>query len=258
MTEVLRFERRDGVALLTLDRPERLNAIGSDTHAQLQAALDTIEAEPALRAVVITGAGSVFSAGADITEMRTITGTEAFESFIRGFHACYNRLSELGQPTIAAINGLAFGGGFELALACDLRIAARTARLGLPEIKLGLLPGAGGTQRLIRLVPMNIAQELIIAGQALDAERAYTLGLVNSIAEPGDVLTKALELAHGIAAGPPNAMAVGKHLLHQGLELDLPAALDLEIEAGRTVFGAAEAKEGLAAFAEKRPPRWPT
>ena len=257
MTEVLRLERHDGVALLTLDRPQRLNAIGSDTHAQLQSALDAIEADPALRAVVITGAGSVFSAGADISEMRTITGTEAFESFIRGFHACHSRLSALGQPSIAAINGLAFGGGFELALACDIRIAARTAKLGLPEIKLGLLPGAGGTQRLTRLVPMNIAQELIIAGRTLDAERAYSLGLVNSVTEPDDVLETALQLGRDLAAGPPRAMALGKRLLREGLELDLPAALEFEIEAGRAVFGAAEAKEGLAAFAAKRPPRWP-
>jgi enoyl-CoA hydratase len=258
MTEVLRLERRDSVALLTLDRPQRLNAIGSDTHAQLQSALDVIEADPGLRAVVITGAGKVFSAGADISEMRAITGTDSFEAFIRGFHACYTRLSELGQPTVAAINGLAFGGGFELALACDFRVAARTARLGLPEIKLGLLPGAGGTQRLIRLLPMNIAKELILAGRSLDAERACSLGVVNSVTEPGEVLAQALEFGCELAAGPPRAVAVGKRLLRQGLELDLPAALELEIEASRAVFGAPEAKEGLAAFAAKRPPHWPT
>jgi enoyl-CoA hydratase len=258
MAEILRFERMDGVALLTLDRPERLNSIGSDTHALLRSALDAIESEPALRAVVITGSGKVFSAGADITEMRTISDADSFDAFLRGFHDCYARLAALPQPTIAAVNGLALGGGFELVLACDLRIAARTAKLGLPEIKLGTLPGAGGTQRLPRLVPMNIAKELILAGRTLDADRAYALGVLNLVTDPAELLPSALELARGIASGPPKAMAAGKRLLDQGIELRLPAALELEIETGRALFGQAEATEGMSAFAEKRPTRFPS
>jgi enoyl-CoA hydratase len=257
MADILRFERMDGVALLTLDRPERLNSIGSDTHALLRSALDVIESDAALRAVVLTGSGSVFSAGADITEMRTLTSSESYERFLHGFHDCYTRLAALPQPTIAAVNGLALGGGFELVLACDLRAAARTAKLGLPEIKLGTLPGAGGTQRLTRLVPMNIAKELILAGRRLDAERAYALGLVNMVTEPGDLLPSALELARDLASGPPKAMAAGKRLLDQGIELGLSEALELEIDTGRSLFGQAEAVEGMTAFAEKRPPRFP-
>jgi enoyl-CoA hydratase len=256
MADVLTFERLDGVALLTLDRPERLNAIGSDTHALLRSALDEIESDPALRAVVVTGSGSVFSAGADIAEMRTLTDADSHEAFLRGFHGCYSRLSALAKPSIAAVNGIALGGGFELVLACDLRVAARTAKLGLPEIKLGTLPGAGGTQRLTRLVPMNIAKELILAGRTLDADRAYTLGLVNLVTEPAELMPTALQLAREIAAGPPRAMAAGKRLLDQGIELGLDAALKLEIDTGRALFGQAEASEGMAAFAEKRPPRF--
>lgn len=258
MGDVLRFERIDGVALLTLDRPERLNSIGSDTHALLRSALDAIESEPALRAVVITGSGSVFSAGADITEMRTIADAQSFDAFLRGFHDCYSRLAALPQPTIAAVNGLALGGGFELVLACDLRVAARSAKLGLPEIKLGTLPGAGGTQRLPRLVPLNIAKELILAGRTLDADRAYALGVLNLVTDPAELLPSALELARDIASGPPKAMAAGKRLLDQGIALGLPAALELEIETGRALFGQAEATEGMSAFAEKRPPRFPS
>lgn len=257
MADVLTFERLDGVALLTLDRPERLNAIGSDTHALLRSALDEIESDPALRAVVVTGSGSVFSAGADIAEMRTLTDADSHEAFLRGFHGCYSRLSALAKPSIAAVNGIALGGGFELVLACDLRVAARTAKLGLPEIKLGTLPGAGGTQRLTRLVPMNIAKELILAGRTLDADRAYTLGLVNLVTDPAELMPTALQLAREIAAGPPRAMAAGKRLLDQGIELGLDAALKLEIDTGRALFGQAEASEGMAAFAEKRPPRFP-
>jgi enoyl-CoA hydratase len=256
MADILRFERQDAVAVLTLDRPERLNAIGSDTHALLRSALETIESDPALRVVVITGSGSVFSAGADISEMRTLADAASYDAFIRGFHDCYSRLAALPKPTIAAVNGLAFGGGFELALACDLRAASRTAKLGLPEIKLGMLPGAGGTQRLTRLVPMNVAKELIIAGRTLDADRAYTLGVVNLVTDPADLLPSALELARDLASGPPEAMAAGKRLLDQGIELGLPAALDFEIDTGRALFGQAEATEGMAAFAEKRPPRF--
>jgi len=258
MADILRFERMDGIALLTLDRPGRLNSIGSDTHALLRSALDAIESDPAVRAVVITGSGSAFSAGADITEMRTLTNAEAYEAFLHGFHDCYSRLAALRQPTIAAVNGLALGGGFELVLACDLRAAARTAKLGLPEIKLGTLPGAGGTQRLSRLVPMNIAKELIIAGRTLDADRAYTLGVLNLVTDPEQLLPRVLELARDIASGPPRAMAAGKRLLDRGIGLGLSAALELEIDTGRALFGQAEALEGLSAFAEKRPPRFPS
>lgn len=257
MADILRFERLDGVALLTLDRPERLNAIGSDTHALLRSALDAIQADPALRAVMVTGSGSVFSAGADIAEMRTLTDADSYEAFLQGFHDCYWRLSALAKPTVAAINGHALGGGFELALACDLRVVARPAKLGLPEIKLGMLPGAGGTQRLTRLVPMNIAKELVLAGRSLDAERAYTLGVVNLVTDPVELMPTALQLARDLAAGPPQAIAAGKRLLDDGIELGLPAALKLEQEAGRALFGQPEATEGMSAFTEKRPPRFP-
>jgi enoyl-CoA hydratase len=254
--DILRFERLGGVALLTLDRPERLNAIGSDTHILLRRALQTIETEAGLRAIVITGAGKAFSAGANISEMESLQEDGRFQSFIDGFHEVYGMLADSGKLSIAAINGVAFGGGLELALACDLRIAGRGVKLGLPEIKLGLLPGAGGTQRLPRLVPMNIAKELILAGRSLDAERAFSLGLVNSLVEPDQVLANALELARSIAGGPPQAIAKGKRLLHQGVELDLAAALELEKHIGVAALDEPEGREGVSAFLAKRAPHF--
>ena len=171
-TEVLHFERLDGVAMLTLDRPERLNAIGSDTVALLHEALDSIEADHALRAIVITGAGRAFSAGADITELDTLKSGADFGRFVNALTDVFDRLAACAAPSIAAINGIALGGGCELALACDLRLAAPGARLGVPEVKLGLLPGASGTQRLARLLPAAITKHMLMTGAPISAEAA--------------------------------------------------------------------------------------
>lgn len=254
MTSVLQFERRGRVALLTLNRPERLNAIGSDTVAELHAHLDLIEADDDLRAIVVTGAGRAFSAGADITELDSLIGGQAFARFVSGLTDAYARLEASPTPGIAAINGIALGGGCELALACDLRLAAPSARIGVPEIKLGLLPAAGGSQRLARTLPAAVAKHMLLTGVPLSADDAHRLGLVNSIHD--DVLDAALDLATTLADGPPRALAAAKRLVDVGGPLPLEAGVLLERETVAALFDTEDRIEGLAAFLEKRPPRF--
>src|SRR3954447_5891723 len=197
MSSILRHECRGRVAVLTLDRPERLNAIGSDTVALLHQALDRIEADADTRAIVVTGEGRAFSAGADISELDTLHDGADFARFVTGLTDVFGRLAACATPSIAAINGIALGGGCELALACDLRLAAPNARLGVPEIKLGLLPGAAGTQRLARLLPIAVAKHMLMTGAPLSADAALGFGLLNGVHD--DVLAAAMDLARALA-----------------------------------------------------------
>ncbi len=251
---VFRFERKGRVALLTLDRPARLNAIGSDTIAQLHAHLDVIETEAELRAIVITGAGRAFSAGADITELDSLRDGHDFSRFVHGLADGYGRLAAIAVPSIAAINGVAFGGGLELALACDLRIAAPRAQLGVPEIKLGLLPAAGGSQRLARFLPAAVAKHLLMTGTPLTAEEALRFGLVNSIED--DAVAAAMTLAASLADGPPMALAAAKLLVDRGGPAALEDGIQLERDTVAGLFDTADRAEGLAAFLTKRAPRF--
>ena len=251
MADVLSFERVGDVAVLTLDRPERLNAIGSDTVALLHQALDTIEADRSLRAIVVTGAGRAFSAGADISELDTLHDGDEFATFVKGLTDVYDRLAACATPSIAAINGLALGGGFELALACDLRLAAPNARLGVPEVKLGLLPGAAGTQRLARILPAAVAKHLLMTGAPLSADAALAFGLINAIHD--DVFAAAVDLAKTLAAGPPRALAAAKLLVDAGVEMSLAEGIAFERRMVSALFDTADRVEGLAAFVGKRP-----
>ena len=251
---VLRLERRGRVALLTLDRPARLNAIGSDTVAELHRHLDVVDADTDLRAIVITGTGRAFSAGADITELDSLRDGQDFARFVEGLTDAYDRLAACPVPSIAAINGSAFGGGLELALACDLRIAAPAAKLGVPEVKLGLLPAAGGSQRLARMLPAAVAKHLLMTGAVLAADDALRFGLVNAVHD--DVVGAALELATALAAGPPAALAAAKRLVDLGGELSLADGIDLERATVATLFNTSDRVEGIAAFLEKRPARF--
>ena len=256
MTEglVLRCEVEDGVAVLTLDRPGRLNAIGSDTVALLDEALDAFEADPAVRVVVVTGEGRAFSAGADITELDRLRTAHDFARFVRSLTDAFGRLARLPQPSIAAVDGLALGGGFELALACDLRIAGAGARFGVPEVRLGLLPAAAGTQRLARLLPAAIAKHLLMTGEPLSADDALRWGLVNRIVPASEALSTSLELARSLATGPPKAMAAAKRLVDEGVELPFDTAVGLEREVVAMLFATADREEGVTAFLEKRQP----
>ncbi|MER5219852.1 enoyl-CoA hydratase/isomerase family protein [Streptomyces flaveus] len=250
---VLRVEVRDRVAVFTLDRPERLNAIGSETVGLLRDALADVREDDSVRALVLAGAGRAFSAGADLGEMETFTTPGQFRAFVGRLTDAYALLENFPKPSVAAVHGFAFGGGLELALACDLRVAERGARLGLPEMKLGVLPGAGGTQRLPRLVPPAIAKQMILTGEPIDAERAYTLGLVNELAEPGEALKAAETLAARLAAGAPLALAAGKRLIDHGLGMDLETAIAYERETVSVLFSTEDRAEGLKAFRERRP-----
>jgi enoyl-CoA hydratase len=252
MSDVLRVERFGAVARLTLDRPELLNAIGTATVQALHLALDELAADDGVRALVLTGAGRAFSAGADIGELETCHSSRDFRAFIDRLDECFGRLQRFAKPSVAAIHGFAFGGGLELALACDLRVATPDARLGVPEMKLGLLPGAGATQRLPRLLPIAIAKQLILTGDPLSGDRAYQLGLVNDVAE--DALARAEQLAAVLAAGAPLALAAGKQLVDDGVEMGLDAAVRLERETVAGLFGTEDREIGLQAFRRRTPP----
>ena len=252
MSGILRVERVGAVARLTLDRPELLNAIGTATVHAIHAALDELATDDTVRALVIGGAGRAFSAGADIGELETFTSPRDFRAFIDRLDKCFGRLQRFPKPSVAAIHGFAFGGGLELALTCDLRVATPGARLGVPEMKLGLLPGAGATQRLPRLLPVAIAKQLILTGEPLSGERAYQLGLVNELAE--DALRRAEQLAAALAAGAPLALAAGKQLVDDGIEMNLDAAVRFERETVAGLFGTEDRDIGLRAFRDRTPP----
>jgi enoyl-CoA hydratase len=243
-------DRRDGgVVLLTIDRQDALNALNVATLTELRDRLRELAADDSARVLVLTGAGEkAFVAGADIKYMGGLGPNQAKDWGALG-HEAARLLEEMPKPTIAAINGFALGGGCELALGCDLRYASSRARLGQPEIDLGIVPGWGGTQRLARVCGLGVAKELILTGRMVDAEEALRVGLVNAIADP--VLDRALEVAGKLAEKSPLALAVAKRLLNLS-----PGALEREAEQFGDLFASEDAKEGLAAFAEKRPPRF--
>ena len=257
MSDALRVERPgDGIAVVTLTRPDRLNAIGTDTLAALDAALTELDADDSVRAFVVNGEGRAFCAGADIDELAGLDGAAGFARFVRAFTDVLDRLERHPKPSVAAIDGAALGGGLELALACDLRVASDGARLGVPEIKLGLLPGAGGTQRLPRLIPRGVALQMLLTGAPLGAVEAHRLGLVNELSGDSPAVVVAMRLARELAAGPPLALGAAKHLVQRGATLSLTDAIDLERETVAGLFATDDAAEGLTAFRTKRAPEF--
>ena len=249
----LQLERRGRVALLTLDRPDRLNAIGSDTLEELAAALVEVGPDDDVGALVVTGEGRAFSAGANIAEFAEFESPHQFSAFLRRMTGVFGDLQRLPKPSVAAIGGVALGGGLELALSCDLRVAVRHTRLGVPEIKLGILPGAGGTARLTRLLPPAVAKQLILTGEPIGAADAHRLGLVNEVVDdPAAVLERALAIGEAFAALPPRSLAAAKRLVDEGAEMPLDQAITLERETVSMLFGTEDRVEGVAAFLEKR------
>ena len=236
---------RDGaVAVVTIDRQDALNALNVETLTELRDRLRDLSTDNDVRAVVLTGAGKAFVAGADIKYMSGLGPRDA-----KGWgglgHEAGRLLETMAKPTIAAINGFALGGGCELALACDIRDASSRAKLGQPEINLGIVPGWGGTQRLARVCGVGVAKDLIFTGRLVDADEALRIGLVSAISDP--VLDKAVETAHELAAKSSLALALAKRLINMS-----PGALDTEADAFGELFSSADAIEGLTAFAEKR------
>jgi enoyl-CoA hydratase len=248
------LERRGPVAVLTLNRPEALNALSLEMLDELDELLDAIEADSELRTVVITGAGDrAFTAGADIRHMQNATALEARAYAQRG-HAITGRLESFPKPVIAAVNGYALGGGCELALACDLRLAAERARFGLPEVNLGIMPGWGGTQRLARTTSPGFAKELIFTGRQVTSAEALATGLVNAVHPDEELLDRTVELAEEIAAKPPWAIAAAKEVVNLALEGNLKGHLARELDAFALAFTTEDQREGMAAFFEKRKP----
>ena len=252
----LLLEIKDQIARITFNRPKVLNALNRKTMEELGDALNAVKADQSVRVLILTGAGEkAFIAGADITELAQQNPVGGREYTLIG-QEIIHRLETLGKPSIAAINGFALGGGCEMALACTMRIASRTARMGQPEVKLGLIPGYGGSQRLPRLVGKSVAHELILTGEMILAEEALRIGLVNRVVEPADLLPTAEAIAKKIVANAPIAVQYAMEAVERGMEMPQEEGLYLEA----TLFGLCcatqDMREGTRAFVEKRPARF--
>jgi enoyl-CoA hydratase len=244
----------DGVALVTIRRPDVLNALSFDLLDALADAFEILDAEPACRAIVLTGAGDrAFAAGADIRELARQTSTSLF---VEDRFAVWDRIGAVRKPLIAAVRGFALGGGCELALACDLIVTSDDARFGQPEITIGVMPGAGGTQRLPRAIGKARAMELVLTGRQITATEASEMGLVNRVVPADAVLREALGLGAAIAAQPPIAVLAAKESVKLADELPLSAGLQHERRAFFALFATEDQTEGMAAFAQKRRPEW--
>lgn len=252
--ETLLIDVRDRVAVVTINRPEVRNAINAQVQADLRAALGTLRHDDAVGVVVLTGAGDkAFAAGADIGQLQ---GYSLHTGLSSAMQRLYDEVEEFEKPTIAAVNGYALGGGCELAMACDIRIATTTARFGLPETSLAVLPGAGGTQRLARLVGVGRAIDLILTARTLTAPEALAAGLVTRVAEPAELLAAARDIALEILAKGPLAVRLAKLVIRSGLDADQRTGQVVERLAQALLYTTADKREGAAAFLDKRSPEW--
>ncbi len=252
----IRSERRGAVALLTLCRPKALNALDAAALQALRAACAEVAADASVRAVVLTGEGRAFAAGADIAEMREHTPGQA-QDFSRLGHAAFGDLEDLAVPTIAAVNGYALGGGCELACACDWIYASQKARFGQPEVNLGLIPGFGGTSRLARRVGAAWAKELVLTGEPVDADTALRIGLANRVFPADELVDAAVAVGDTIASRSPVAVAQAKRVIQEGQGADLRVAHALEQAAFGIVSASEDRNEGMDAFLSRRDPKFP-
>jgi len=251
--ETLLVERRGRVAVITINRPQKLNALNIQTRAEGAAALEELREDESVRVVVITGAGEkAFVAGADIGEFEGRTAVSQRD--VMTARSLFTAVDTFPKPVIAMINGFCLGGGCELALSCDIRVASETARFGQPEINLGIIPGGGGTQRLTRLVGEGKAMELILTGDMIDAQHAYNLGLVNLVVPAADLEAKTLELANRIAEKSPVALRMAKEAVKTAARSSLDEGLRREIDLFALTFSSEDKDEGVRAFLEKRKP----
>jgi enoyl-CoA hydratase len=242
------------VSIVTINRPEALNAFNTDLLRELLGVFERVAADPSIRAVVLTGGGErSFVAGADIKEMALLSEAEGREFGELG-HATPNRIGSMPQPVIAAVNGFAFGGGCELAIACDFRIASENAQFAQPEVSLGIPPGWGASQRLPRLIGPGLAADLILTGRRIKAEEALRIGLVNQVVPLADLMPTAIALAEQIAGNSPRAVTSAKRLMRRAFDGSLDDGLAAEIDAFAGAFGTPDQREGMAAFVEKRSP----
>lgn len=249
------LEKKDGIGYITLNRPEVFNAISQELIDEFSDALDTVNKDYEIQVLILTGAGKGFQAGADIRELSMMTPISILR-WNEGVLRNHAKLEKLRQPVIAAINGLAMGGGLELALSCSLRIAVEGAKLALPEVKLGIIPGTGGTQRLPRLIGKGKAYELLLTGDTITAEEALKIGLVNKVVPRGEALKAAEELAGKIMANAPIAVEMCKDAVEIGMDLPLEQAIQYSQKNCITCFSTEDMKEGTGAFLEKRKPNF--
>jgi enoyl-CoA hydratase/carnithine racemase len=253
--QTIRVEKKAGIGFLTLNRPEVRNAFSRDMIDELQQVLAGIDNDNEIRVLIITGAGQAFQAGADISELRSMQPMDILR-WNEGIVRINAALEKLRQPVIAAINGAALGGGLELAISCTLRVAAASAVMGLPEVKLGIIPGTGGTQRLPRLIGKGRAAELLLTGKIIDAQEAFHIGLVNQVTEDEQLMQAAESLTAKILVNAPIAVEMTKDALEVGKDLPLEQAVQYSQKNCITCFSTQDMQEGMTAFLEKRNPRF--
>ncbi len=253
--KTIKYSTDNGIAIVTINRPEVLNALNADVLHDILAASGEAEKDSSVKVVILTGEGRSFVAGADIAAMSNFNTAEARE-FVSLGHRAMNSLENMSKPVIAAVNGFALGGGMELSLACDFIYASKDAKFGQPEMKLGIIPGFGGTQRLAHVVGINKARELIYTCDTIDAEEAKRIGLVAEVFEPEDLIAKVTEKAKALMTKGPAGLAAAKLVMKQGLGKSLESSLELEKTIFSGLFGTQDQKEGMAAFLEKRPAKY--
>ncbi len=252
-TRLILTSKEGSCALVQLNRPDVLNAINIELMTGLVDALEALDADPEVRVIILTGNEKAFAAGADIKEM---AGAGAVEMLLRDQFARWDRIRKIKKPLIAAVSGFALGGGCELAMTCDMIIASESARFGQPEISIGVIPGAGGTQRLTRAVGKGIAMEMILTGKMISAEEALRIGLVNAVVPVETYLEEAKALAREIASRPPVAVRLAKEAVLKAFDTTIEGGLEFERKNFYLLFASEDQKEGMKAFAEKRKPDW--
>ncbi len=252
--ETIIYQREGSVAIVTLNRPERLNAINAKLSAELEDLVDELADDDQIRVAIITGAGRGFCAGADIKEMADASAQQSSQRSRRRRYRFFNKLEDLSKPVIAAINGPCNGGGLEIALCCDFRIASEAASFGMGEVKLGVIPAAGGTARLPRLIGPARAKEFLYFGNVIDARRAYEIGLVNKVVPVVELMSEAMRWASELAERPPLSLRMLKYCVNVGMQMDLMSALDYESKCAEILRSTEDYREGTRAFVEKRKP----
>lgn len=249
------FDKKEGIAFITINRPSTLNSLNMKTLEDLLEAFKLAKRDSEVKAVILTGKGKAFVSGADIAEMNGLTTIEGRALMIKG-HSVMNLIESMDKPVIAAINGFSLGGGNELALSCDIRIASEKAKFGQPEVNLGIIPGFGGTQRLSRLVGKGMAKYLVMTGEIISADEALRIGLVERVVPAEELMGNAIKVAKTIMSKAPFAVAVAKSVINNGISLDMKTACAFEIESFTAPFSSDDKKEGMAAFLEKRQPHF--
>jgi len=247
-------EKSEGIAIITLNRPKSMNALNTLLLKELHHVIDDIDSDENIKVAILTGSEKFFVAGADITEIDKIANPVSARRFLKIVQDVINRVDDMEKPIIAAVSGFALGGGCELALACDIRLAADNAVFGLPEIKIGVIPGGGGTQRLPRLIGAGRAKELIYTGDFIDVQEAYRIGLVNKVYTVASLIIEAKKIAAKIVRQPGEAVKAAKLSVNGGMNMDIKSAIAYEARCFEILFSTEDQKEGMRAFVEKRKP----